>query len=262
MVTKKQINRKFNIIIGLLVAIFLISGSFVAYYYGTSLKNQSDIEVLQNQIDRGTNSPTDSSNLTKDESDSKKLASYQKLYQQNNDMVGWIYLDGTNIDFPVMQTKTVKNYYLYKNFNEEYSVSGLPYVQEDCDVFIPTDNVIIHGHNRSDGTMFAPLLKYKKADFFNQHQIIEFDTINECHSYQVFAAFEVIVNTGDDQFPYYNFTSARNESEFNDFVNTAKSLSFVSSDVEVKYGDKLITLSTCDNDVTDARFVVVAVRID
>ena len=110
MVTKQQLNRKFNIIIGLLLAIFLVSGSFVAVYYTTSFRNQSDIKVLQNQIDRDQQSQTGSDTVTKEESDSKKIASYQALYQQNNDMVGWITIESTQIDFPVMQTKNVKDY--------------------------------------------------------------------------------------------------------------------------------------------------------
>ena len=262
MVTKQQLNRKFNIIIGLLLAIFLVSGSFVAVYYTTSFRNQSDIKVLQNQIDRDQQSQTGSDTVTKEESDSKKIASYQALYQQNNDMVGWITIESTQIDFPVMQTKNVKDYYLYRNFNEEYSVSSLPYVQEQCDVFEPTDNVIIHGHNRSDGTMFATLLKYKKADFYNQHSIIEFDTINECHRYQVFAVFSIEVNTGDDQFPYYNFVQADDKQQFDQFVDDCYKYAINSTDLNISYGDKLLTLSTCDRSLSDGRCVVVAVRID
>lgn len=261
MVTKKQIAFKYNLIIGLLVAIFLVSGSFVAYYYIQSGKAQGDIKVLRKQIER----PSDTSDVQDSElieqTNEKKLASYQKLYEQNHDMVGWIYIDGTTVDYPVMQTKTVKDYYLYKNFDEEYSVGGLPYVQEDCDVFIPTDNVIIHGHHRADGTMFAALTKYKDKSFFEKHPIIEFDTIKECHKYQIIAVFVTKVNTGNDEFPYYNFSSAATSTEFTNFVNNCKYYSLYDTGYTASYGDKLLTLSTCDYSTDDGRFVVVAKRI-
>ncbi len=261
MVSKKQIAFKYNLIIGLLVAIFLISGSFVAYYFIQSGKAQNDIKILRNQIERDLDGDSSSDSELNEQSDEKKLASYQKLYEQNNDMVGWIHIDDTSIDYPVMQTKTVKDYYLYKNFNEEYSVGGLPYVQENCDVFTPTDNVIIHGHHRADGTMFAALTKYKDKSFFEKHQIIEFDTIKECHKYQIIAVFVVQVNTGNDVFPYYEFASANSSSEFNDYVSNCKYYSLYDTGYTASYGDKLLTLSTCDYSTDEGRFVVVAKRI-
>lgn len=263
MVTKKQIAFKYNLIISILVLIFLISGSFVTYYFVQSNKSKKDITILRNQIVRPSSSQGSDTNDEQliAKNNEEKLASYQKLYEQNHDLVGWIYIEGTNVDFPVMQTKTVRDYYLYKNFNEEYSVSGLPYVQEECDVFVPTDNVIIHGHHRSDGTMFAPLLKYKDYSFFQDHQIIEFDTIKECHQYQIIAVFSVKVNTANDEFEYYNFIDAANSTEFDEYISQCKKLALYDTAVTAQYGDKLLTISTCDFSISDGRFVVVAKRI-
>lgn len=262
---KKSIRLKFDIIIGLLAIIFVISTSFVVYYYYDSFKTKNTISELRNQIDRedvlvideNTNKEVVSEELT----NKKKIENYQELRKQNSDLIGWIYIDGTNVDFPVMQTKSAPNYYLYKNFKQEYSVSGLPYVQEDCDVFTPTDNIIIHGHHRSDGTMFAALLNYKKQSWFEQHQYIEFDTVEECHTYQVIAAFSVKVNTGKDEFPYYAFINAENKESYEQFVSEAIKKSYITSGVSAQYGEKLLTISTCDFSITDGRFVVIAKRI-
>jgi len=262
---KNSIRLKFNIIIGLLAVIFVVSTSFVGYYYYDSLKTKSTISELQKELKREdvlvVDETTQQEVVSEELTNQQKIESYQSLYQKNHDLVGWISIEGTNVDFPVMQTKSVPNYYLYKNFNRQYSVSGLPYVQEDCDVFEPTDNVIIHGHHRSDGTMFAALLNYKKVSYYNQHKYIQFDTIKECHTYEIIAVFTVKVNTGHDEFAYYAFINAENETEFNNYIKEAVSRSYVNTGVTASYGDKLLTISTCDFTLTDGRFVVVAKRI-
>ncbi len=263
---EKKIRLKFNIVIGLLTAIFIVSSSFVAYYYIDSFRAKKDIADLRNQLDRGETIqiPTDNvddQQKALDEIEKRKLESYKKLYEQNNDMVGWIQIENTTIDFPVMQVKSVKDYYLYKNFNEEYSIGGLPYVQEDCDVFIPTDNVIIHGHHRSDGSMFAALTNYKDIEYYYAHPIVNFDTLVECHQYQIIAVFTVRVNTGDDKFPFYNYINFSSSSDFDRYIDTCKEYALYDTGITAEYGDKLITIATCDFSVNNGRFLVVAKRI-
>ena len=264
---EKKIRLKFNIIIGLLTVIFVISSSFVAYYYIDSFKAKKGISVLRNQLDRGENIKVPTDNIEQqqealNEIEKRKLESYQKLYEQNNDMVGWIQIEETTIDFPVMQKKSIKNYYLPRNFNKEYSFGGLPYVQENCDVFAPSDNVIIHGHRRSDGSMFYALLKYKDVEFYHQHPIINFDTIYECHQYEIIAVFSIKVNTGNDKFPFYNYINFTSSADFDKYVDTCKEYALYDTKVTAEYGDKLITISTCDFSITDGRFLVVAKRIE
>ncbi len=263
---EKKIRLKFNIAIGLLTAIFIISSSFVMFYYIDSFKDKKAISELREQMDRGETIKIPNDNIEEQEKaieeiEKKKLESYKKLYEKNNDMVGWIQIEDTPIDYPVMQLKSVKDYYLHRNFDEEYSFGGLPYAQEDCDVFTPSDNVIIHGHRRSDGTMFAALLKYKNIDFYNQHKLITFDTIYECHQYEVIAVFTIEVNTGNDPFPFYTFIDAKNQAEFDEYIKNCKKYALYDTGVTAVYGDKLITISTCDFTIEEGRFVVVAKRV-
>lgn len=263
---KKKIKTKFKVIIGLLVVIFIISTSFVVFYYVDSFKSKQDISGLIEQIDRGETILIPSDNVEEQEKawaeiEKRKLESYQKLYEQNNDLVGWIQIEDTTIDFPVMQKKSVKNYYLYKNFEKKYSKGGLPYVQEDCDVFTPTDNVIIHGHNLSDGSMFNALLKFKNKDFYNEHSIINFDTIEECHQYKIIAVLTIAVNTGNDKFPFYDFINASSAKEFDAYIKACKKYSRFDTGVTAEYGDKLITIATCDFSIKNGRLVIVAKRI-
>ena len=263
---EKKIRLKFNIIIGLLITIFLISSSFVVVYYFDSFKAKRGISILVEQIDRGEDIFVPANNIEEQqkaliEIEKRKLESYKKLYEQNNDMIGWIQIENTTVDFPVMQVKNVKDYYLYKNFNEEYSIGGLPYVQENCDVFTPSDNVIIHGHHRSDGSMFAALTNYKDIEYYRQHPIINFDTLYECHQYEIIAVFTVKVNTGNDQFPFYNFINASSSEEFDWYINACKEYALYDTGVTASYGDKLITLATCDFSINSGRFLVIAKRI-
>ncbi len=189
------------------------------------------------------------------------LYEYATVFLQNTDMIGWIRLDGTVLDYPVMQTPNHANYYLKRNFNKEYSKYGCVYANETADLLEPSDNVTLYGHNMSDGTMFAPLHKYNDKAFFEQQPYITFDTIYEHHTYQILSVFYTTdwIDTG---FAYHRFVDGT-EKEFNDFVATCKDLALYDTDVTATYGDKLLTLSTCDDNYADdhGRFVVVAKRI-
>lgn len=107
------------------------------------------------------------------------LPELTELYRQNNDLVGWICVEDTNINYPVMQTVDNPNYYLKRGFDKEYSSYGCPYVQEDCDVLKPSDNLVIYGHHMNNGSMFADLVKFKDEDFWQEHKTIVFNTLTE-----------------------------------------------------------------------------------
>ena len=102
---------------------------------------------------------------------------YQALYTQNSDLAGWIQIDETNINYPVMQSKQDPDFYLKHNFEKADSPHGCPYVQANCDLQTPSDNILVYGHNMKDGTMFSDLLQYKRESFWEQHRIIRFDTL-------------------------------------------------------------------------------------
>ena len=179
----------------------------------------------------------------------------------NNDMVGFLEIPGTNIKYPVVQSPYQANYYLRRNFYKRSATCGSLYVREACDVNKPSDNVTIYGHKMTNGTMFAELHKYKKQSFCEDNNLIYFDTLTEYHTYEVFAVFQTEANQ-IDSFNYHLFDDAKDEAEFNQFINACKALSYYDTGVNPTYGDKLITLSTCDKSVEDGRLVVVARRIE
>lgn len=182
----------------------------------------------------------------------------QELYELNNDFVGWIKIEDTNISYPVMQTDNDrKDYYLRKNFYKEYSQLGTPYIAEYCNVQT-SDNVIIYGHHITNYQMFGELEKYKKKEFYDNHKMINFNTIYGNADYEIIAVFKTVAYTG---FKYYEFINSNSQNEFDTFIKKCKELSFYETEKTAKYGDKLLTLSTCEYSAKNGRLVVVAKKI-
>ena len=169
-------------------------------------------------------------------------------------------IEGTNVDYPVLQTPDDPNYYLYRDFDGNDSKSGSLYVWSEADVNEPSDNLTIFGHNMADGSMFATLSNYIHDYYWEENSLIFFDTLYEYHTYKIFAVFKTSANIGEG-FSYHKFYEAANEEEFNDFVSTCRELSFYDTGITPVYGDKLITLSTCEYTLNNGRLVVCAVRI-
>ena len=189
------------------------------------------------------------------------LPEYQALYEQNPDLVGWINIPDTNVNYPVMQTPGNKDYYLKRDFYHNWSEWGCIYAREACDINKPSDNVVLYGHHMADGSMFAQLeTRYKRQSFWEEHQYLTFDTLYEHHTYQIIACFRTSANVGQG-FPYHMFNEADNEEEFNEFIAEVKRLALYDTGLTAEYGDKLLTLSTCEYTLDNGRFVVVAKRI-
>ena len=181
---------------------------------------------------------------------------YSSVHEQNSDFIGWITIDGTNINYPVMQTKDDPDYYLKHAFDKSYSEYGVPYLQWDCDA-LTSDNIVVYGHNMKNGTMFSDLERYADESFYRSHRYICFDTLSDYGTYEIIAVFRTTAYT-DDGFKYYNFVDAEDTADFNSFVEKCKELSLYDTGVTAEYGDKLLTLSTCEYTRTNGRLVVVA----
>lgn len=265
-------------VIVLLAAAFIISAVYLGNYILDSREQAKRYNELA-QMAQATDAPTESTAPTETEAPTQApteaskpteptaptepviLKQYEELYKSNPDMVGWIRIEGTQINYPVMQTGLDnKDYYLYRNFDKEDNNHGTIYAREECDIFKPSDNITLYGHNMKDGSMFAGLGAYSEKAAWEENSLITFDTLYEYHVYKIFAVFKTtaILNEG---FPYHRFEDAKNEQEFNDFVATCKKLSFYDTGITPSYGDKMICLSTCEYTQEQGRFVVAAVRI-
>ncbi len=189
------------------------------------------------------------------------LDEYKNLYNSNKRLIGWLKIDDTNIDYPVMQT-TNNEYFLNHNFNQQSDRNGALFLDKDCDVLEPSTNLIIYGHHMKSGNMFGTLDKYSSEEFYKEHPVIQFDSIYEKGTYEVMYVFRSKIYSEEDVvFKYYQFIDAGSEQEFNSNMQEMASMSLYDTGVTASYGDRLLTLSTCDYYVDDGRFVVVAKRV-
>ncbi len=191
------------------------------------------------------------------------LPEYAELYRKNEDLIGWIRIPDTKINYPVMQTKDDMEYYLYRDFDGDDDVNGLPFLDARCDIDKPTTNMLIYGHSMNSGAMFAGLADYKDYRFFKEHSTIYFDTIQERGEYEIVAVFQSRVAYVDEvAFRYYNFIQADTKEEFDSFISAVEQLAYYDTGNRAEYGDRLLTLSTCDKEITDGRLVVLARKCD
>lgn len=187
------------------------------------------------------------------------LPQYAQLYQQNPDMVGWIKIEGTAIDYPVMHTPADPEKYLHVNFEGVYSYPGVPFVDAACTM--DSDNLLIYGHNMPNGTMFRSLMQYQQKNFWQNHPTIVFNTLYEEQEYEVLAAFyDRVYYKTEDVFKFYQFIDPQTEEEFDEGIAQFKEKALYDTGVTAEYGDRLITLVTCAYHTDHGRFVVVARR--
>lgn len=255
-------NKKFYIIIVSVLALALaVSTCFIVRHHIDSVEQNEIYENLVEIVEE-SEVPEENENVTFSE-DKTYIPEYYELYQQNEDMVGWIKIEDTNINYPVVQSIEEPNFYLKHKFDKSYSNYGCPYVQENCDVQKPSDNLVIYGHHMNDGSMFNGLMKFEDKSFWENHRTISFDTLTDRYEYEIVSVFKTVVYTSSSEsFRYYQFTDAENEAGFNEYIAKCKELALYETGVSAEYGDKLITLSTCEYSRTNGRLVVVAKRVD
>ena len=189
------------------------------------------------------------------------LEDFKTLYIKNKSIVGWISIDGTAIDYPVMQSKS-DEYYLDHNFEQEKDNNGSIFIDSKCSIWPRSQNLILYGHNMKSGKMFGSLSNYKQKKFCDEHPLIKFDTLYEKGTYQVMYAFTEIVHEETEvAFKYYQFIDANSAQEYQSNMDEMAGMSLYDTGVSSYYGDSLITLSTCDYTAGSERFVVVAKKI-
>ena len=195
------------------------------------------------------------------------------LLEINPYYVGWLQIDDTLIDYPVVQTMEDETMYLDLDFYGMKNSNGTLIMDTDSEVGVgtadlfyidgvwPGTNLIIHGHTMKSGEMFGNLTYYESEEYGKSHNIINFDTIYEHREYELIAAFYTqIYYPEDDVFKFYEFFQADTQEEFDDWYNNIKELSLYDTGVEASFGDEFITLSCCSYQVEDGRFVVIGRR--
>ena len=254
------------VLIILLMTIIVVS-SICIYMECSERKLQNEeyenlIELFENVSDDDENqfideNKSEADNLSSEEKESSKSYNFDSIKNINSDVVGWIKIDGTKVNYPVMQNRNDSNYYLHRNIYKGYSSIGSIYAPNICNLE-SSDNIILYGHHIRDGSMFGSLTKYKSYDYYKSHRYINLMTNGSSFSeYEIMA----VIVTNADNFNYYGFTKAENRNQFDEYVSACQNMSIYGTGVQANYGDKLLTLITCEYSQSNGRMIIVAKKI-
>lgn len=235
---------------------------------------EEPVEEVAEEVDLGDYGQRKRSHTQTMESP-EMLANMRELYNMNEDLIGWLKIDDTNVDYHLMQCKEDEKYYLDRDFQKNYSANGSLILDNDSDIgsgtkannyddgTLPSTNLIIHGHNMKNGAMFGNLDKYRQQEYESTHNIIKLTTLYEEREYEIVAVClsQVYLKTQTDVFKYYKFFEAYSEDEFNDFYENIKKIQIYDTGVTAEYGDEFVTLSVCAYHVENGRLIVVAKRV-
>ena len=252
-----------NIIYIFLIVLIVVSSIYIIkYYYNiynakrqTKLLDNISIDKISEENASVTESPSENINPDKTE----RMLKLEELQKNNSDIVAWIEIEGTEINYPVLQGKD-NSYYMTHDYQKKYSSNGSVFLDKDYSWDIPSTNLLIYGHNMNNNTMFQDLLSYQKESFYKEHPNIRFTTKNEDVYFEIIAVFKSRVYYKSEQnvFRYYYFVNDKGEKDYNDFVLNAKRASLYDTGKTAYYRNILMTLSTCSYYTEDGRFVVVA----
>ena len=256
-----EVIRKIIFYIALIALIF--SGmKLYQYFYG-----DAKVDKLNKELANIYTQTTESTQTSRDKetSESGMLSKFVELYAKNNDLVGWIDIPNTEMSFPVLQTDD-NSFYLTHDFNKNESKAGAIFADYRFKITQTQrpDDIVLYGHNMKSGQFFHPLLQYKQIDYFKEHPIIEFDSLYSEDKYRVFACFITGGSVEMDDGNFFNYHSTqefKDEQEFDDYYEEVMKRTYFNTDVDVEYGDELLTLSTCSYEYNDARTVVVARKL-
>lgn len=213
-------------------------------FQGLQKKTREPNEVTQDFV---TDTPTEN---------------FEELQQLNHDMVGWLTVPGTKIDYPVMQRTEDENYYLHRDIYGNKDENGSLILSNGCNITSKDSNWIIHGHNMSSGDMFGSLEEYRNPDYREEHALIFLQTEEEVRTFMVVGAFESqVYYENDDVFKFYQCYEIGSKEEFEYFYENIKELFLYDSGIAAVYGDRFLLLSTCSYHTENGRFVVVAKQV-
>lgn len=251
------------------LAVLLVCGYMVGSELLSRQKEKEDFDQLAELIavEKSTASPAPTGSPPADKQpgpaatsspDSQESQEQRRdlseLFAMNEDFVGWLCIPDTDINYPVMHTPDEPERYLRRDFQGEYSESGVPFLDFRCS--LDSGNLIIYGHNMMNGTMFAALQGYVQEDFCKAHPIVEFQTADGCAKYRVFAL--AWVKSNDDWYKAVDLSSAE---DFNSAVDKVMSKALFTINSAPEYGVQILTLSTCYDSAHNGRLLVLAAKL-
>ena len=185
---------------------------------------------------------------------------YKEFHDKNENFNGWLYVEDTELEYPVMKGPDNK-FYLSHDIERKYDKHGMLIMDDGCDETASCPHLIIYGHNVNSGKMFGDLLFYKDASYYKYHPDISFDTLYERGSYRVFAVLATTVNEAQKEIELFTTYSFNNKKDYEKIVKWAKEHSLYKIDYVPEYGDGILSLVTCEHSQDEGRFVVMAARV-
>lgn len=256
----KTFNKSNKVRITLIIVLFIClicAISYLVVHFIDSNKNKNLYNELQEDII--------SDKVTEELSqvNSEFIEKVKELQKENTDVKGWIRIEDTIINYPILQT-TDNDYYLTHNYKKEKSKYGSIFINTNSDLKDVNSNVIIYGHNMKDGQMFTDLLKYQDKSFYEEHPTIKIVTEESEMQYEIICVFKSRIFYQDEEnvFRYYKYYNFENENKYNEYINNCKKVKLYDTEKTATYGDHLITLITCEYSQENGRLVVVAKLLD
>ena len=189
---------------------------------------------------------------------------FKLLRKENPDFKAWLTADGADVDMPVYQCDNNK-YYLKHNQRREYNNPGALYLSAEDTVnkYTNDKNLVIYGHDMKDDTMFSNLKNYRNVSVCRNNPNISLSTEFGDLTYRIYAVFLLNSDPADDNGHLYDIRKSdfQNKKQFNEWVDEARTRSIISTNVDLNYGDSLLTLVTRADDFENARLVVMARRV-
>lgn len=246
-----------NLIITLAIIMMIISVIYIGYI-ALQWKKNNEISNLLDEVEI----------LGAGEAENERIQQVQGLKEINQDIIGWLEIEGTNINYPVLQSED-NEYYLNHDYKGAEDVNGSIFLDYATKLG-ETSNYMIYGHNNKNGIMFDQLEKFKDYEFYSKHKTIRFTTEDSDDEYEIIAVLMTDAQNDftsnnhdieDNDFKYYSFNNINNETDFNLFVENCKQHSLYEIEKTAKFGEQLITLSTCEYSTKDGRLGIVAKKL-
>ena len=197
-----------------------------------------------------------------------KTINWKELKKINSDIVGWIQMDNTKVDYPVLWCQSDNRnyqYYLSHNYKKDYDSYGSIFLDYRCTNGTDSKNIVVHGHHIQGGSMFGDLMKFGgtsgNLDFYKKTPTITFDTPDGEGTYKIISVFKTNTLSSHGEFFNYMIGDFQNEKDFMNYVYNVRVRSMFNCPVDVNEDDELLTLSTCSYEFTNFRTVVVARKV-
>ncbi len=258
----KNVSMKKKIILLILLIIFIALVSYLGYLIYQNVRDKKLNADLQKDIESAKVMP-EVNEVQLSEAEQQVVNKVNELQNENQDVKGWIQINDTKINYPLLQASEDNEYYLKRNYKKENSSYGSIFLDMSSDLNNNNSNLIIYGHNMKDGEMFQNLMYYTDKDFYDNHKVINIYTNNEARKYEIVTVFKsrVFYQNEQDVFRYYYSFDLDTEEKYNDYINNCKKIQLYDTGVNASFGEQLITLIVCEYSQTNGRFVVVAKRI-